>query len=303
MRHSSGAGRFGPPRGFLALLVLAAAASGCSGSAAPAAPVTTTTSSTTTAAARLSVGVVGPLRLSVPGVRVVRGRLGRLPALPLVLVSSRAAGAAQVAAAARLHPRTHYALVGASSKPAREPNLTGLVFREEQAARLAGIVAGLAVADTGARAAGARVAWVGPEERPLAAAALRGLHSTAKGALLLRQWTSRVPARCKEAALAGIGRGATVVIAHGGLCAEAALNAAHEQGLVGLRLSQFELPSIAAGWIASEAERGIYHGGADVVFGLRSGALGVASLDPAIPAATAVRARAVVQELVSGQRS
>jgi basic membrane lipoprotein Med (substrate-binding protein (PBP1-ABC) superfamily) len=216
-----------------------------------------------------------------------------------VLVSSRAAAAGRVASAARLHPDTHYALVGASSKPVRTQNLAGLVFREDQAARLAGVVAGLVVAAAGD---GTRAAWVGPEERPLATAALRGVRSEAPGALLLRQWTSKVPARCKEGALTAIGRGATVVISHGGLCAEAALNAAHEQGLVGLTLSDFELPSVAASWIAREAENGIYHGGDDVVFGLRSGALGVRTLDPAIPAETAVRARATVQELVSGLR-
>jgi basic membrane lipoprotein Med (substrate-binding protein (PBP1-ABC) superfamily) len=174
------------------------------------------------------------------------------------------------------------------------------VFRDDQAARLAGVVAGIVIARGGAGAGSERAAWIGPQERSLAAAARRGVHSEAPSALLLQQWTSRVPARCKEGALTAIGRGATVVIAHDGLCAEAVLNAAHEQGLVGLRLSDFELPSIAASWIASEAVHGIYHGGDDVVFGLRSGALGIRALDPAIPSTTAVEARGVVQELVSG---
>jgi hypothetical protein len=216
-----------------------------------------------------------------------------------VLVLSSQAGARALAAVARAHPQAHYALVGASTEKHRQPNLAGLVFREDQAARLAGLVAGHAVSD-GTGATALRVAWVGPQERPLATAAARGLHSVSPGATMLRQWTSRVPARCKEGALAAIARGATVVIAHGGLCGEAVENAAHEQGLPGLLLSDFELPSVAANWVASEAEHGIYHGDGDVVFGLRSGALGVGRLDPAIPPSVAIQARAAVQELVGG---
>jgi hypothetical protein len=249
----------------------------------------------------LPVGVVGPLQLSVPGTRVVRGTLTSLSGLPLVLVSGESVDAAAVADAAARHPGTHYAYVGGSAKVEPRPNVTGVVIREDQAAQLAGLVAGFAAGE-GSGPGSARVAWVGPEERPLAAAAARGLHSVAPRATFLRQWTRSVPARCKEGALAAIDRGATIVIAHGGLCAEAAVNAAHEQGLVGLELGDFELPSVAAGWIASEAEHGIYHGGDDVVFGLRSGALGVRRLDPRIPAATATRARAAVQEVVGGLR-
>lgn len=264
---------------------------------------TTTAAPTTTAAAparpKLAVGVVGPLQVTVPGVKVVRGPLTTLPGLPLVLVSSSQAGAKTLAALAQRHPRAHYALVGASTEANRRPNLAGLVFPADQVARLAGLVAGHVVSDSGGATA-ARVAWVGPQERPLATAAASGLHSVSPGATMLRQWTSRVPARCKEGALAAISRGATVVIAHGGLCGEAVVNAAHEQGLVGLQLGDFELPSVAANWVASEAEHGIYHGDGDVVFGLRSGALGVGQLDPAIPAAVAIRARAAVQELVGG---
>jgi hypothetical protein len=283
--------------------VLAAGFSGCGGRTADRAP-----SSTTVAApakkpgpSPLAVGVVGPIKIDVPGTRVVHGSLARLGGLPLVLVSSDRADAATVAAAAARHPGTHYALVGGTAKDERRSNLTGVVIRDDQAARLAGLVAGYAAGD-GSTPETARVAWVGPEERPLAGAFVRGLHSVAPRATFLRQWTSSVPARCKEGALAAIDRGATVVIAHDGLCAEAAVNAAHEQGLVGLELGDFELPSVAAGWIASEAEHGIYHGGDDVVFGLRSGALGVRRLDPRIPVAAATRARAAVQEVVGGLR-
>jgi hypothetical protein len=281
----------------LALLCTGLLLAGCGASTETAATtVEATTTTAAPAAPKLAVGVVGPLQVTVPGVKVVHGSLGTLAGLPLVLVSSSRMTATTLATVARRESGGHYALVGGSTEAERQPNLAGLVFREDQAARLAGLVAGHVVSDNAGAAP--RVAWVGPQERPLAAGAARGLHSVIPGATMLRQWTSRVPARCKEGALAAISRGATVLIAHGGLCGEAVTNAAHEQGLVGLQLGDFELPSVAANWVASEAEHGIYHGDGDVVFGLRSGALGVGRLDPAIPAAVAVRARAAVQELV-----
>ena len=80
----------------------------------------------------------------------------------------------------------------------------------------------------------------------LAAAFARGAHDVAPGTIVLRAWSRDGPAACKEAALGAIGRGAVVVMAHGGLCAAAAIAGAHQQNVVGLRLSDFELPDVAA---------------------------------------------------------
>jgi len=176
------------------------------------------------------------------------------------------------------------------------PNLAGLVLKEGDAAYLAGITAGLAAAETGSSA---RVAWVGPEERSLAAAFGRGVHAAAPGVAVLHQWSRSVPARCKEAALTGLGRSAVVVMAHRGLCAAAAASAAHEQNMPALALGNFMFPAVAAGLVAREAVSGVFHSG-DVVFGPRTGAIGIGKLDPRISPDAVAGGRAAAQDLASG---
>jgi basic membrane lipoprotein Med (substrate-binding protein (PBP1-ABC) superfamily) len=231
---------------------------------------------------------------------VAHGGLNTMPAYRLVVVSAEADDAATVAVVADAHPETHYALVGSPTRGDRRPNLAGIVLRDDQAAFLGGVVAGLVAVEEGGTAK--RVAWVGPEESALAAAFGRGAHSVDAGVAILHAWSSARPAACKEAALGSIARGAVVVLAHEGRCAGAAIAGAHEQNHVGLRLSDFELPDVAAAQIVREAAGGIYHGGEDIVFGESSGAIGVKRLDPRISAATAINARTAAQDLASGRR-
>lgn len=278
-------------------LVVALLAAGCGGARKAASPTTTAAATTTASASELRVGLVGPLTLDVPGVAPEHGTLAQVADAPLVLVAAGAAGLGAVADAARAHPASHFALVGESTKPHRVGNLVGLVLRDEQAARLAGIVAGYAAADVGGTAP--RVAWVGPQDRRLANAFAQGVHQALPSAIVLDEWSRSIPARCKEAALAGIGRGAMVVVADRGLCAEAAVAAAQQQNVPGLKLGDFEFRNVAANLVVRDAAAGVYHGGEDVVFGAGSGAIGVGRLDPRISVATLMRARAAAQELAS----
>jgi len=255
-----------------------------------------TTTTQTTAASGLRIGVVGPLTIDVPGIVPRHETLTHIADDPLVVVDAHTAAPDVVAAVARAHPTIHFALVGASVKGQHAPNLAGVVLKEDDAAYLAGVTAGLAAAETGAAA---RVAWVGPEERALAAAFGRGVHAAAPGVAVLHQWSRSVPARCKEAALTGLGRSAVVVMAHRGLCAAAAASAAHEQNMPALALGNFMFPAIAAGLVAREAVSGVFHSG-DVVFGPRTGAIGVGKLDPLISPTAVAGARAAAQDLASG---
>ncbi len=292
--------RLGAALGLLLVLVGA----GCGGHRKAAATSTaagpTTTAATHTAAAPggLRVGVVGPLALDVNGVTAEHGTLARLAGAPLVLVSARAVSLRAVAAAARAHPASHFALVGGSAKGERLPNLVGLVLSDSQAALLGGIVAGYAAAESGGTAP--RVAWVGPEERPLANTFASGARRSLPGAVVLDEWSRSIPARCKEAALAAIARGAMVVMANDGLCARAAVAAAREQNVPGLQVGDFQFPNAAANLVARDAVAGAFHGGEDLFFGAGSGAIGVGALDPRISFDTLVRARAAAQQLASG---
>jgi hypothetical protein len=287
-------------RGAVLVLCGALLTAGCGGERAS----TTTGASLRAAPAKravaepLRVGVVGPLRVDVPGVRAEPGSLDDVAGAPLVLVDSRSADPADVARAAHAHPASHYAIVGATAEGNRAPNLVGVVLDEEAAAFLGGITAGLVAADEGG--ADPRVAWIGPEERRLAAAFGRGVHESAPETAVLHQWSRAIPARCKQSALTAIDRGASVVMAHGGVCADAAAAAAHQQNLPALRISDFLLPGVAAGIVARDAAAGVFHGGDDLVFGPETGAVGVSHLDPRISPTTAARARGSAQELANG---
>jgi ABC transporter substrate-binding protein PnrA-like len=275
------------------VLLCVLAVSACGGKHDSAA---TTAPGATTAPSGLRIGVVGSLTIDVPGIVPRHETLDRIAPDPLVLVDSHAVNADVAAAVAREHPTIHFALVGASVKGQHAPNLAGLVLDENAAAYLAGVTAGLAAADSDTSA---RVAWVGPEERALAASFGRGVHAAAPAVAVLHQWSRSVPGRCKEAALTGIGRSAVVVMAHGGLCAAAAASAAHEQNLPALALGDFLFPGVAAGLVAREAVTGVFHGG-DVLFGPQTGAVGVGKLDPRIAPSAVAGARAAAQDLASG---
>jgi hypothetical protein len=279
-----------------ALIVLACSA--CGGSAHVAATTTAHLQPKRKPPA-LRVGVVGPLAVHVPGAVAHHGPLAAVAGDRLVLADARVTDLATVANVAAAHPTSHFALVGASTTDERVANLVGLALREDTAARLAGSVAAVAASAQGGSVT--RVAWVGPEERKLAATFGRGVRDTDPGVGVLHQWSRSVPARCKEAALTAIDRGARLVVAHGGLCARAAVSGAHDRNVPALSLTDFERPSVAASLLVRDALGGMYHGGEDIVFDASTGAIGVRRLDPRIPADVAARARAAAQDLLSGR--
>ena len=286
----------------IALSVLCAGvAAGC-GSAPHTTTVTAKRATVPAPPLGLRVGVVGPLEVRpVQGASIASGAvLATMPAYPLVVVSAQAAGIAAVEAVAQRYPTSHYVYVGGSTKGHHRSNLVGLVLNDAQAAQLAGVVTGLVAAEQGGL--DARVAWIGPQEGALAAAFTRGAQEVQPRTIVLRASSSDLPASCKEAALGAIARGAVVVMAHGGLCADAAIEGAHQQNRVGLQISDFELTSVPIGVVIGDAVAGVYRGGEDIVFGASSGAIGVRHLDPRISADIAVRARAAAQQLSSGLR-
>lgn len=288
-----------------ALIALSVLCAGVAAGCGSAPHTTTVTAKRTTVPSRpagLRVGVVGPLDVTpVPGATIAgTGTLATMLDYPLVIVSAQAADIATVEAVAQQHPTSHYVYVGGSTTGHRRPNLVGLVLNDAQAAQLGGVVAGLVAAEQGGR--DARIAWVGPQEDALAAAFTHGAQDVHSGTVVLRASSADLPAACKEAALGAIARGAVVVMAHGGLCADAAIAGAHQQNRVGLQLSDFELISVPIGVVMSDAVAGVYRGGEDIVFDASSGAIGVRQLDRRISADVGVRARAAAQQLSSGLR-
>lgn len=241
---------------------------------------------------------MGGLDVRVAGAVADPGTLAQVADDPLVIVRAGAISTAGLASIAVAHPSTHFALAGASAQGLPLANVAGLVIRDDQVAFLAGAVAGLVAADAGTPQA--RVAWIGSAATTTAAAFRRGVGETSRTAVVIDEPPGSTPASCKEAALGAVGQGVVAIVAPRGLCAEAAVEGAHEQNVIALRMSDFELVQTAAAQIAHDAVAGIYHGGEDVVFGAKSGAIGIGYLDPRISSTTAVRARAAAQELAAG---
>jgi basic membrane lipoprotein Med (substrate-binding protein (PBP1-ABC) superfamily) len=222
----------------------------------------------------------------------------RLDAADLVVVPWNAR---RVAATVRRHPSVHFVLVGRSYEEAPGPNVAGILFREDEAAYLAGVVAGLVTAREGA--VGADVAWVGGKRKAVADAFERGVHSVDGGAAVIRAWAENDATLCKEAALDAIARGASVILTGRGRCADGALAGAADQNAVGLTLDDFERRSVAVDQFVRDARDGRYHGGENVVFGTSTGAVGVGRLGSRVPPDAVAQARMVEQELAAGLRS
>src|SRR6476619_1277648 len=119
-----------------------AALAGCGGATGRATSTAATTSRTPVG---LRVGVVGPLQVQAAGAVAERMSLRAAAQESLVLAVATPQTSVSLPEAAAEHPSTHYALVGASAAAHRLPNLAGVLVRDDQAARLAGAIAGLAV--------------------------------------------------------------------------------------------------------------------------------------------------------------
>jgi hypothetical protein len=280
----------------LILLVLATAGCGGGGTAQPATTAATATqrAPTTTDRVRLRVAVLGGERVEVPGVATA----ARVEDADLVVVGP---SIRRVQALVAAHPGTHFVLVGRSYARAGGDNVAGLLFRQDEAAYLAGVVGALASTERGAL--DAKIAWVGTRRRAIAAAFARGARDTDPNVRVVDVWTLPDAARCKEASLDAVARGAAVVFGGVGECAQGALAGAHDQNALGLSLADFIQPEVAVDQTVREALGGKYHGGENVVFGAASGAIAVGDLHGRVSADTVVRARQVAQELASGLRS
>jgi hypothetical protein len=280
----------------LILLVLA----GCGSSEHAGRTATTVTRPLTSTASSdaLHVGVVGPVSFSVTGAVPERGALETVADDTLVLVAAGAVPDASLLLVAKAHPETHFAVIGGSAQGVRLRNVVGVLLRREQAAYLAGLVAGL-VANAGGTQH-PKVALVGPDVPTLLGAFRRGVHVAFPGADPIGGPSPEDPASCKEAALGAINEGAVAVVSSPGECALGALAATREQHIVGQSLADFEVPGATASAIVRAALQGVYYGREDLSYGIRAGAVGIVRLDPLVPTGVAVQARAAAQRLADG---
>jgi hypothetical protein len=246
----------------------------------------------------LHIGVVGGLSFSATGAVADRGSLDQVAADALVLVPAGAVSDASLRLVARAHPGSHFAVIGGSARGVRVRNVAGVLLRRNQAAYLAGLVAGLVAKAGGTQHP--KVTLVGPAASTLLGAFRQGVHIAFSGADATGAPSSEDPAACKEAALGAVDEGAVAIVSSRGPCALGALAAATEQHIVGQSLADFEIQGAIASAIVRAALQGVYYGREDLNYGWRAGAVGIVRLDPLIPSAVAVQARAIAQRLAEG---
>ncbi|HEX4805575.1 MAG TPA: BMP family ABC transporter substrate-binding protein [Conexibacter sp.] len=189
-------------------------------------------------------------------------------------------------------PQTKFAIVDTSQTavPGRLRNVTGLVFKQEQAGYLAGYAAGL-----WAKAHGAKVvSSVGGMALPPVVAYIAGYRAGAQaadpGVQVLNGYSQDFAdqAKCKEIALNQIAQGSKVVFAVAGGCGLGAVDAAGEQHVeaIGVDADQGYLgPQVLTSAVkkvdtaivqaVQKLQGGTLRGGTDTVFDLRNHGVGL----------------------------
>ena len=237
------------------------------------------------------------------------------------LVLASGSGASEpVSRVARTFPDTKFALVGAedSEGAQRPPNVRGLRFEEQEAGYLVGYLAGLVVREQSR--ARQTIGAVAGRRTPVVDRYVKGYVAGAKraypGVRTLTGYTGgfRDPASCKQAALAQITRGASVIFDVAGHCGEGALDAAKERNIwaIGLDADQsgrgdFVLTSalrnadVAVYETVRALREGRFSGGEDVVFDVGSGGVGVGQTSPEVPPDIVARLQALQDDLAAGR--
>jgi len=183
----------------------------------------------------------------VHGRAALEAKLRELAGEGLDLVVATGAGASEpVRRVATSFPDTKFALVGAEDGEGaqRPPNVRGLRFEEQEAGYLVGYLAGLVVREQSR--ARQTIGAVAGRRTPVVDRYVSGYLAGAKraypGVRTLTGYTGgfRDPASCKQAALAQITRGASVVFDVAGHCGQGALDAARERNVwaIGLDADQ-----------------------------------------------------------------
>jgi basic membrane protein A len=221
-----------------------------------------------------------------------------------------------LATVAARFPQTRFAIVDISQAglKGRPANVTGLVFKQEQAGYLAGYAAGLWAKAHGARA----VSAVGGQELPPVVAYIAGYRAGAQkafpGVRVLTGYSQDFAdqAKCKEIALDQIAQGSQVVFAVAGGCGLGALDAAGERGVkaVGVDADQGYLGSQVLTSALKKVDRAVVQtiqqqlagrlaGGTDVVFDLGNDGVGLGRFAPGNAAIERAVAR-LQQQLEAG---
>jgi basic membrane protein A len=221
---------------------------------------------------------------------------------------------------ARRFPQVDFAIVDVSrSDLASKPrNVRGLLFKEQEAGYLVGYLAGLVTREE----AGSKlvIGSVGGQKIPpvdrYIAGYRAGAREAAPGIETLNGYSQDFvdQAKCKELALDQISRGAHVVFQVAGQCGLGALSAAAEQNVRGIGVdadqgylgghvltSALKKVDVAIFQTIQAVQDGTFRGGADTVFDVASGGVGLGEVAPDVPAGLVSQVKQVQADIAAGE--
>jgi basic membrane protein A len=223
-----------------------------------------------------------------------------------------------MATVAKKFPTTNFAIIdfSAAGLKGKPTNAAGLLFKEQEAGYLAGTLAGLYTKDKGGKQV---VSTVGGQKIPPVDHYIAGFQAGAKkadpGIQTLNGYSQDFVKQdlCKEEALNQIAQGSQVVFQVAGQCGLGALDAAKEKGVQGVGVdadqgylgsqiitSALKKVDVAVFDTIKAAQDGSFKGGADTVFDVKSGGVGLGKISAAGQKYAAQIAK-VEEQIKSGQ--
>ena len=224
-----------------------------------------------------------------------------------------------IAQAAKSFPDTKFAIIDVdqTTLPGRPPNLLGILFREEQAGYLAGVLAALS-----ATKSPPVVSSVGGFKEPPVDRFIAGYQAGAEyakpGIQTLNGYSSDWDdqAKCKELALNQIARGSTVVFQVAGGCGLGALDAAREKRVWGIGVdadqsflgkhvltSSVKRVDEAVFRVVRSVTDGTWKGGVNVTFGLAEDGVGLGKISSEVPEESRQMLEDVRRKILAGEVS
>ena len=197
-------------------------------------------------------------------------------------------------------------------------NVRGLLFKEQEAGYLVGYLSGLYVEEAGG--ANPTISSLGGQKIPPVDRYIAGYQAGAKaaspGITTLNGYSQDFvdQAKCKEIALNQISRGSSVVFQVAGQCGLGALNAAQEQNVGGIGVdadqgflgehvltSALKKVDVAVFQTVQEVQDGSFSGGADTVFDVASGGVGLGEVSSRVSADIIAQVNEVQEQIASGE--
>jgi basic membrane protein A and related proteins len=221
---------------------------------------------------------------------------------------------------ARRFPDTNFAIIDFAQEAmkSKPKNVRGLIFKEQEAGYLVGYLAGLvAKEEAGSQQVIGSVGGlkIPPVDRYIAGYQA-GAEKASPGITTLNSYSQDFvdQAKCKEAALDQIARGAHVIFQVAGQCGLGALSAAKEKNVRGIGVdadqsylgdhiltSALKKVDVAVYQTVQAAQDGTFVGGRNSVFDVASGGVGLGKIASDVPSELVAQVNRVQDQIAAGE--